>query len=437
MLSPLGELKALEHGTDPNQSGDQAFAVRTKNLTHRLNLIKPNGGEYIVKRYPSGDFTIGRSLFRRKKKGYDPLGGVSLPDENDFGTKVKYVPRTPEEWNTSEHLLKSAQLAEELGKDENAIALYAKSAAAKFEETAHLNETWDESEKRSPVEIPNDSDPRSAIALGLSVVPNSHKSKSRRGQGGITPNNKRFIKSALTLLEDKHGRECITFGTATLPPMNQDELDLVCEKWGDITRKTFQELSRLLERRGLNPQYAYVTEIQESRYLSSGKVCPHLHWVCQGKLNKRSHWLILPSEIADIWSRMLSNVLGRTVGTGKATRIENPRTSLKAEMGKYLSKGGQTIKAVIANGDGGKLPTSWVGMSSSLRKEVYSSIETLTGKDAYDFIDKLETLSQLGILTYRKICLTHYDSFTHEPYEVLLGFVGYFTKQKISKRKVA
>jgi hypothetical protein len=437
MLSPLGELKALEQGTDRNQSGGQPFAVRTKNLTHRLNLIQPNGGQYIVKKYPSGYFTIGRSLPRKSKKNEHPLDGVSLPDDNDFGTKVKYEPRTPKEWETSEHLLLSAQMAEKLCKDDRAIALYKQSAGAKYQETINETEQWDESIGISTGDRLDDSGNKSAIALGLSVVPISHKSKAKRGSKGITPNNKRFITSALTLLEDKHGRECITFGTATLPPMLDTELALVCEKWSEITRKTFQELSRLLERRGLNPEYAYVTEIQESRYLKSGKICPHLHWVCQGKLTKKSHWLILPSEIADIWSRMLSNVLGRTVGTGTATRIENPRTSLKAEMAKYLSKGGQTIKAIVANGDGDKLPSSWVGMSASLRKEVYRNIQTLTGQEAYDFIDNLETLKQQGFLEYRKICLTHYDKVTYQPYEVLLGFVGYFKQQKSVKRKVA
>jgi hypothetical protein len=249
---------------------------------------------------------------------------------------------------------------------------------------------------------------------------------------GITSRGKRMVRSGAAILEDKYGRECITFGTATLPPLLAEEIIMVCNGWSDLTRQFFQEVGRLLERRGLSTEYLSVTEIQEKRFDRWGQVMPHLHWLMQGRLNRRSHWLILPGEIQAIWQRLLSNLLGRSIDCSAATRIEKPRKSLRAELGKYLSKGGAVIKKIVEAGKADLLPSAYYNASQSLKQEVKQAIVILSGDFCLEFIDSLESLQRQGMLKFRKIMHQFEDGL-----EICLGFVGFLLDRALQIALVA
>jgi hypothetical protein len=362
-----------------------------------------NGFEYRCTLWPSDDFTIGKSQPVKHDKGAHPLDGIS---KDGFG--IAYTSREPEVDLDGERLFELAQKLEAAGLETQA---YQVGQAAG---NAIANEGEGEGE-----------------AMGLSVASNS-PNRPRKGLKGITSRGKRMVRSCAAILEDKYGRECITFGTATLPPLLVEEIIMVCHGWSELTRQFFKEVGRLLERRGLSTEYLCVTEIQEKRFDRWGQVMPHLHWLMQGRLNRRSHWLILPAEIQAIWQRLLSNLLGRLVDCSAATRIEKPRKSLRAELGKYLSKGGSVIKKIIDAGKADLLPSAYYNASQSLKREVKEAIVILSGDACLNFIDSLESLQREGLLKYRKIMHKFEDGL-----EICLGFVGFLLDRALQKALAA
>lgn len=361
---------------------------------------RPNGGEYVCKLYPGDDFTIGKSQPVKQDDRHHPLSGI---EKDGFG--IAYTSRQPEVDLDGERLY---DLAEKLASAGQETQAYKVGQAAGNAIASGADEGGDQGE-----------------AMGLSVASNYHK-RSSKGLKGITPRGKRMVRSYAAVLEEKFGRDCITFGTNTLPPLFDGEMTVVCNGWSELARQFFQELRRLLQRRGLSTDFLYVVEIQEKRYERWGQVMPHLHWLMQGRLTRRSHWLISPAEIKAIWQRLLSNLLGRPVDCSAATRIEKPRKSLKAEMGKYLSKGGTVLKKIVEAGKADLLPSTWCGASSDLKREVKQRIVILRGESCLAFIDSLESLQRQGLLKFRKIMHQFEDGF-----EICLGFVGFLLSRDL------
>lgn len=354
-------------------------------------------GQYKVTLFPSGDFTIGRNQPIKADQDNHPLDGISQD-----GIGITYVSRQVEVKPDPQKLFDIAQQFETAGNDDLAYQFGRAAAAA-----ADLAE--------------------SDRVIGLSVASNSHKSQKRprRGSTGITASGKRMVKSCALVLEEKYGKDCITFGTATLPTLQPDQLQTVCDNWSKLVKQFVQELRRLLKRRGLADDILYVTEIQEKRYERWGQVCPHLHWVMQGKLTRRSHWLITPDQVKQLWQNQLTNLLGNKINCDSATRIEKPRKSLSKEMGKYLSKGGKLWKKIKDAGHGHMLPTAYWGASKDLKAQVKKLIVCLTGDEALEFIDNLEAMSKAGLLKYHTIAIEYNGK------EITVGWVGYIISQEL------
>jgi hypothetical protein len=248
------------------------------------------------------------------------------------------------------------------------------------------------------------------------------KTRSKRGTVGITSYGKRMTRSAAAMLEDKFGRDCLSFGTATLPFMSKAENELICQNWGAIANRFFEKLTRLLEKRGLSKDYCFVTEIQEKRFDKYGIVAPHLHWIMQGKLTKKAMWLILPHEVKVMWEQVLGNFLKRDVDGSTATRIEKPKKSLKQEMGKYLSKGTKIIKKIVGKLQGDLLPSAYHGSSRALKKEIKAAIIILQGDECESFIDNLESMKEMNLISFIPILWEIPDSGGKQ---IAVGFVGW------------
>lgn len=261
--------------------------------------------------------------------------------------------------------------------------------------------------------------------MGLSVASISHKPpRKQRGLGGITPYGKRLVRSGLAILEREHGRECLTLGTCTLPALSPDEFEVICSNWSEVVRQFFQEVGRELERRSLPADYVQVTEIQEKRFNSSGDVGLHLHWVIPGRANRYADWAFKPAEIKALWQRILSNQIGRDPDCEASTRIEKPRTSLAQELGKYLSKGVDVIKAVVKCGKAHLLPSAWWGASKVLKSEVKSAIVEINGPVAIWIDRNLKALKSEGKLWYVDIWVEN------DGREFRAGAVGRFNTQE-------
>lgn len=406
----------------------------------RSDVRYGNKGQYVCKVYPSGDFSVGRSQPLKSVRSPDTLEGIC---KDGLGISIP-----ARQLDTKPNADRLFAIAEKFNSDRPDLAYQFGQAAGK----AAILEAGDRQHWVDPCDGLSEAfwgerlrDVRAAAfkhyqetgencrlerqQLGLSVAVISHKpAKKRRGEGGITSLNKRYIKSAWALLEREHGRRCLSFGTSTLPNLSDEDLLKVCVNWSDLVRKFFQELTRLLERRGYSTNYLFVTEIQEDRYLATGKVCPHLHWVAQGKKHQfMKGWAIDKSEIKDLWARMLSNLLGHDVPAGAATRVEQPKKDLTSELGKYLSKGGKQVKQITEDGNAHLLPSAYVGMSKALKAQIKKEIVTMTGDDAADFLTNLKFYAAAGFLKFREIAIEYLGR------SITVGWVGFIIDKAFSK----
>ncbi len=249
--------------------------------------------------------------------------------------------------------------------------------------------------------------------LGLSFVDNFRRKSdegtstnlqprntaTRRGLKGITAYGKRMVKSAYAILQQRHGHKNLTFGTLTLPALTQGQLLMVSESWGHLKGRFSEELSRLLRRRGLDTDWVDVTEIQAKRWRRRKEVALHLHYLHQGR-RPGEDWAIAPSEIKEIWQRLLENLLGVEIDCSTATRIEQVKINAAHYLSKYMSKGGKITADIIDAGRSHFLPSAWYGVSASLRRQIKESIENLTSQQAHFFLDNLEYLRHLGVVEW-------------------------------------
>ena len=262
--------------------------------------------------------------------------------------------------------------------------------------------------------------------MGLSSVPNSHREDRhggtntfdetsldycgerfqpsppphlKKGRHGITAHGKRMVRSAAAILQERHGHKNLTFGTLTLPALSQEQLLLVSHKWSELKRQWSQELSRLLKRKGLDPDWVDVTEVQANRWKKRQEVALHLHYLHQGK-RRGEHWAIAPSEIRDIWQRLLSNLLGVEVDCSAATRIESVKLNAAHYLGKYMSKGGKVVNSIKDKNCEDFLPSTWYGVSAHLRREIKAGITTLSSDRTWWFWCHLDALLTMGVVEW-------------------------------------
>lgn len=344
-------------------------------------------GTYTCKVFPSGDFAVSKVQPKKRDTKEDLI--QPLPQNYD---------PDPELLNAIGDINLYKQLKESLDGTGQALQAISRGAVAYLEE---------DGEDQLPY-------------LSLVDASKSHKKANRRGLNGLTTDNKKYIKSAYTLLERRWGKPLIQWGCASLPPMPDHELEIVSANWATLIKQFMQELGRLRAKYGLSPEYLHVTEVQEKRYRKYGKVCLHLHWVTQSKLDQyKKGYPIDGIACARIWGRLLSNVLGRHVDASYTCKVKMPTKSLQAELGKYMSKGGALIKEIVAAGLERFLPRAYVGMSNSIRHLVTANIVFLEGEAAQNFVGNLEGGKEAGLLEYRPIYVEWKGR------EVLMGYTGW------------
>lgn len=375
----------------------------------------------IVKIYPDGQFTTGRSQPPKNDSQYQPLEGIASHTTFYGITKVSIPARQP---IVEADYKKLEQISNDYHRSGN-------SEMADFFAYRYADEV------RRSLELEKDD-----LNMGLSDAIICHKGGRKkgkialkRGSKGISKHGSRRVSNACYLLEEKYGKHCLSFLTATLPAFaNLADLQLICANWSQLVRKFVQELKRILVRRGYPTSMVWVTEIQEDRYLETGLVCPHLHLVMVGKKHRYSKvWAISKGEVRSLWERLLSNLLGRAVTCAAATRVERPRKSLKAEMGKYMSKGGKVIKQIIADGKGEDLPSSYCGCSDNLKKAIDSRMIIHKGYKAERFIDNLESMKQANLLAYKPIII--YAKNLGK--DITVGYVGWIRERQFVDEFIA
>jgi len=106
-----------------------------------------------------------------------------------------------------------------------------------------------------------------ASGLTLSNIWNSHKTAPPRKNGlkGLTGFGAKMLRSGLYLLENRLGRDDCALITLTVPTLCQEDRKKLAGRWGQVTNRMVQYLSRELVKAGRKPTIAGCVEIQSAR----------------------------------------------------------------------------------------------------------------------------------------------------------------------------
>lgn len=273
--------------------------------------------------YPSGDFSVGTVPPKRKRQ-----------IDNEYERTKASIYEEVQTWEDSEHIyLETAIKKEKSGLPPNLV------------------------------DTPKLSQP-------------GNRDRVRYGLKGITGYGKKMLRSAAVLMEQKWGKYNCGMGTLTLPPISKDQLRLISGEWRDVCRRIFQEIGRDFKRRtGRQFQYAYCTEIQEDRSANIGIPVLHIHFLYRIRKWSSRAWSIDAGRVRSHWRRIIESYVGKLdPNMDCRVRLETVRKSCAGYIGKYLSKGGESLREWQDRGYADMLPSTWWGMSASLSKQIRAMI---------------------------------------------------------------
>lgn len=253
--------------------------------------------------------------------------------------------------------------------------------------------------------------------LGLSNVPNSHKTpekRSPRGSKGLTAHGRDVIRNSCEYLDWRFGSKNLSFLTVTLPTVSEEENAAIVEKWGDITRTFFQAIGRLLHAKNLPNWIVGCYEIQPQRYEESGIAVLHIHCSFVGRKPYGS-WAVTPRQARKCWrSAVVSSVPSLANRDFSASEnLQRVRTRLGSYMAKYMSKGFVGLGDVAAV-PRERHPSSWYTCTRVLSRICNRSVRS--GRYVGEF---LESLDREGWLFLKPI-----ESTDSSGYRFIVGWAG-------------
>lgn len=247
----------------------------------------------------------------------------------------------------------------------------------------------------------------------------------KRGLKGITSKGRKMLKSAAVILEEKVTKDCLTFLTVTLPSCEIPTYLLLTENY---TRSIFELLQFVryhVEKAGILWYCCFCHEIQPKRSERDGRPWLHSHILFPGRLPGEA-WVLTPKQIQDEWNRILERKCGQEIQTRASANVQRVRKSAASYLGKYLSKGGESVGRFVAAGWGHCYPGQWWGGSRSLIGEVKRRITKFLGRIAYEAWSALPALSRAGVLYFRDVFLTPQPDLYPEA-KLLIGSYGWLS----------
>lgn len=192
--------------------------------------------------------------------------------------------------------------------------------------------------------------------------------KARYGLKGMTPSSRRKVRSSAYLLQERYGKERLSFVTLTVPPLGdvQSERRLAA-RWHDALRYLLRRIKQLLRERGLPPTLVGVCEIQVKRYATTGQFPLHIHLVLVGRKRKRGAWGIHYSEFREAWADILQLIVGHPIETRYLENVKEVENDAGNYLGKYMSKSQNEIEKVLADGNEWMLPKQWWFSSGEMK----------------------------------------------------------------------
>ena len=235
----------------------------------------------------------------------------------------------------------------------------------------------------------------------------SRKSTLSYGKNGITNYGRRVLENTALLLQRKYGKECLGFGTTTLPGMSVRTLKYLLANWGEVVRRFFQKLTRIAAR--VNCPFIYVgcTEIQPKRFGRTRLPVPHLHFVYVSKFHLSDGYLIHADEDYTAWNEAVNEVLGKggflplmgEYGHVGSLHIKAVKKNAASYIGKYISKGAKEVKAMQDEGYT-DFPRQWWFACMQCKDMFKASITYISGDDAWYIFTNLAELVLSKVLAY-------------------------------------
>jgi hypothetical protein len=219
--------------------------------------------------------------------------------------------------------------------------------------------------------------------LGLSLLDNSHRQalgladpppeKAQRGLKGISRLGARTVRNAAFLLQQKYGKENLTFLTCTLPPVSETAEYRAGAEWAEIVRIFNQGITRLLAAAGLPKTYVGCTEIQMKRYKRDGGLPLHLHIVFPGR-HRFKGWAIGCEQFRAAWRNAVVARCPEYGGASWGASIDAVKVEKDVEgyLGKYLTKGVASLNAILEDDPGLAefMPRAWWCCSLNLKRAI-------------------------------------------------------------------
>lgn len=232
----------------------------------------------------------------------------------------------------------------------------------------------------------------------------SQKPRLPRGLNGMTSYARRLVTNCVAYMEERYGKDQLTFLTLTLPRVTDEELAAIQDNWADILHRTTELLSEALKRKGLPGEIVGAVEIQPQRFERTGQEVPHLHLVFVGRHRKKT-WALTPKMIRNIWSKQCQKRIERQLNWNAAVDVRRVVKSAGRYLAKYLSKGSTTGTSDPCTGEVKSFVASWYVASLSLRRRFKKSINVL-GNSA-QVLELLIKESPESVQVYHKyICLS-------------------------------
>lgn len=220
---------------------------------------------------------------------------------------------------------------------------------------------------------------RGGSPLGLVTVPISTKNAENPvTTRGLTRLGARTLRQGAFLIEQGCGKDCVTFGTCTLPVLTDEEYDQVEADWSNIIDRLVKRLRYHLRKKGLSGDVIHVTEVHPKRSLNEGREIPHVHIVFQGR-KRKSSWAIAPKQFTKFWCRALQLKRITLKMCSSSCQLARVKKSVARYLSKYVAKKSMKTCSVISESNLRKLSLrQWWGISDSLRCSVRQNTRVIS-----------------------------------------------------------
>lgn len=216
--------------------------------------------------------------------------------------------------------------------------------------------------------------------------PKSAQRPETYGRKGITAYGQKVVRSGAYLLQEKYGKERLSFLTLTVPRYGHEEECKIAGQWAYLTKSLLQALRRRLERAGLPKSVVLVTELQPKRLQGREPGCLHLHLVFVGR-GRGEGWAYSPREYREMWLGLLSGVLGRTVPDAPCENVQRVERDASQYLSKYMSKGVSSVADYAEINGWAMVPRQWWSATAPVKAAVKKY--TITGGFAASMLDEI------------------------------------------------